>query len=162
MTAAFDAVVAERSTGVTFNLSFRSPDFRKASIGWLRAAFLVAFATLGYRYILRTDLEEVRRQILDPAAEILDRYCVITKRGPAERCITFVREPAKLRSVIVFNNPYAVFLPSDASGSTYEQLATLDPWPPGTVTLSGSTAPWPTQPAYALDRIALRGRLDTE
>src|SRR5919109_1207748 len=96
MTAAFDEVVAERSTNVVFKLSFRTPDFRKASIGWLRAAYLVAFATLGYRYILREELEEVRQQIRDPAAEILKRYCVITQKGPADRCITFVSEPARM------------------------------------------------------------------
>jgi hypothetical protein len=157
MTAAFDEVVAERSTNVVFKLSFRTPDFRKASIGWLRAAYLVAFATLGYRYILREELEEVRQQIRDPAAEILKRYCVITQKGPADRCITFVSEPLELKSVIVFVNPYAVFLPSDESAGTYERLGALDPWPPASLTLSGATAPWPTRPGYALDRAAVDG-----
>jgi hypothetical protein len=158
MTAAFDKVVDERSTGVTFNLSFRTPDFRKASIGWLRTAYLVAFATLGYLYILRAELDEVRQQIREPTAEILERYCVITRTDTADRRITFVWRPAEFESVMVFSNDCAVFLPSEGSVGTYKRLATLDPWPPGTTTLSGSTAPWPARPAYALDRAALERR----
>lgn len=163
MMAAFDDVVAEGSIGIRFNLSFRTPNWRIASIGWLRAAYLVAFATLGYLYILREELEDVRRQICEPAEEILDRYCVITQGGPADRRIAFVRDPAELESVVVLSNACAVFLPSDASAGTYGRLAALAPWPPGTRTLSGPTAPWPTQPIYAVDRASLDGRsLHTE
>src|SRR5438105_7473410 len=43
--AAFDKVVDDSSTDATMKLSFATPDFRSASVGWLRAAYLVAFAT---------------------------------------------------------------------------------------------------------------------
>lgn len=155
LTAAFERVVAAGSTDWTMNLSFRSPDFRTASMGWLRVGYLVAFATLGYLYVLREELDDVRRQIAEPASEILDRYCVMTKDGPSERRITFVEEPAELTSVIVLSNDCAVFLPSVDSPETYKRLARGDPWPPGTRELSGSSAPWPTTPSYALDRAAL-------
>jgi hypothetical protein len=145
------------------NLTFPVPDFRKASIGWLRAAYLVAFATLGYLYILRADLEEVRRQIRAPASDVLDRYCLITQEDPADARIAFVRKPADLESVVVLSKSCAVFLPSTASADTYERLSRVERWPPAGVTLAGSVAPWPTQPTYALDRAALEGySLETE
>ena len=71
--AAFDKVVDDSSTDATMKLSFATPDFRSASVGWLRAAYLVAFATLGCVYIFRQELEQVRQQIGDPQAPILDR-----------------------------------------------------------------------------------------
>jgi HNH endonuclease len=111
-----------------------------------------------YLYIFREELEEVRRQIREPAEKVLDRYCVTTQEGPGGRRIAFVRDPAELESVVVLSNACAVFLPSDASAGTYERLAALDPWPTATRTLSGPTAPWPTQPVYAADRAALNGR----
>jgi hypothetical protein len=161
LTAAFDKVVAEGSTDVTMKLSFATPDFRLASVGWLRAAYLVAFASLGYLYILSKELEQVRRQIQDPQAKILDRYCVITTSRLHDRRIAFIREPSEFDSVIVFSRSFAIFLPSEESSRTYERLAGLEPWPPGEKVLSGSSAPWPTKPTYALDRWALdrrRGR----
>jgi hypothetical protein len=137
------------------NLSFATPDLRSASVGWLRAAYLIAFATLGYLYILRQELEQVRQQIQDPQATILDRYCVTTKPDENDRLITFARQPAELESVVVLTNDLAVFLPSYTSRGTYERLAGVEPWPPGKKVLSGSSAPWPARPAYGLDRSIL-------
>jgi hypothetical protein len=145
-------VVADGSTDVTMKLSFATPDLRAASVGWLRAGYLVAFATLGYVYILRQELEQVRRQIQDPQAKVLDRYCVIAKLAQNDRSIIFARQPAELESVIISSNGLAVFLPSIASDGTYERLAGIQPWPPGEKVLSGSSAPWPAQPTYDLDR----------
>jgi HNH endonuclease len=152
LTAAFDKVVADGSTNTTMKLSFATPDLRAASVGWLRAAYLVAFATLGYMYIFRQELEQVRQQIQDPQAAILDRYCMITKRGQNDRLITLARQPAEFESVIILSNDVALFLPSYASNGTYEWLADIQPWPPGEKVLSGLTAPWPARPTYGLDR----------
>ena len=147
MTAAFEEFVSG-SRKPTFKLSFRAPDFRKAAVGWLRTGYLVAFATLGYVYILREELEDVRRQIRDPMGQILDRFCVMFRNGPEDRRISFVRAPAEFESVTVFSNECAVFLPSDASTGTYERLAAIVPWPPGVQTLSGPSAPWPRRPTF--------------
>ncbi len=140
----------------SMTLSLRTPDFRKAAIAWLRAAYLVAFATLGYLYVLLGELEPVREQIRDPDAEILSRYCLVTSSSAAERRIVSVKEPHDLASVAVLVGSRAILLPSPTAPGTYERLAALDPWPPpGERTLSGEVAAWPTRPAYALDRIAL-------
>jgi hypothetical protein len=155
ITDAFDKAVSEGAFDWSFRLSFRTPDFRTASMGWLRAGYLVAFATLGYLYALREELEIVRDQIREPDAEILARYCVMTGDGPTGGRIMFVRDPGELASVIVFSNNCAVFLPSDWSRGTYVRLGEVEQWPPGTKELCGSSAPRPTKPVYPLDRIAL-------
>lgn len=158
ITAALDEAVESGSTGLTISLSFRSPDFRKASIAWLRAAYLIAFATLGYLYILRKQLEPVRQQIHAPETEVLGRYCLIAPSARRERRIFFVEQPHELASVVVSTNNVAVLLPSDERPGTYERLAAVEPWPPGERTLTGKSAPWPSAPIYALDRAMLSGR----
>jgi HNH endonuclease len=155
MITALDEMVVRGSTEGTMTLSFRSPDFRAASIGWLRAAYLAAFAMLGYLYVLRGELDDVRLQIRDPTARILERYCVMTRGGPSARRIAIVREPAELASVTVLSNDCAVFLPNPEMPGTYRRLAELNPWPPKTHELFGLIGPWPAKPTYALDQAAL-------
>jgi hypothetical protein len=74
-------VVADGPTDAKLKLSFATPDLRSASVGWLRAAYLVAFATLGCVYILRQELEQVRQQIQDPQATILSLDRSILERS---------------------------------------------------------------------------------
>ncbi len=155
MTAALHRVADDAAKGWTVSLSFPSPDFKAASVGWLRAGYLVAFATLGYLYILREELEPVRQQIQNPNADILGRYCLMTHSDQTERLIAFIRDPPELESVVVLSNASAILLPGDTTSGTYERLANVTPWPPGTQTLSGLTAPWPQRPSYAQDRAAL-------
>lgn len=162
VTEALRAAANDKDWSMT--LSLPTPDFRKAAIAWLRAAYLVAFATLGYRYVLHEELDPVREQIRDPDAEILSRYCLVTSSSPDERRIVSVEEPHELASIAVLAGNRTILLPTPTSPGTYERLAALDPWPPrGQQTLSGEVVPWPTRPAYALDRIALlKGRSEAE
>ncbi len=157
MTAALRGAADDGATDWTAGLSFPSPDFKAASVAWLRAGYLVAFATLGYLYILREELEPVREQIQDPKADVLGRYCLMTHSDQTERLIAFIRDPPELESVIVLSNASAVLLPSHTTTGTYERLANVTPWPPGTQTLTGPSAPWPQRPSYAQDRVALGG-----
>jgi hypothetical protein len=154
MIATFDKAAATGSDDWKVTVTIPTPDMRAASVGWLRAGYLATFATLGYLYILRDELEPVRDQIRNPAETIIDRYCVMTRSAPVERQILFATEPSEYASVIAFTNDCAVFLPSDTSKGTYERLA-ASMWPPGTLMFSGKTVPWPTNPLYAFDRAAL-------
>jgi hypothetical protein len=138
-------------------LALRTPNFRKAAFGWLRAAYLVAFAKLGYLYVLLEELDPIREQIRDPDTEILNRYCVTTSSHAAERRIVLVEEPVDLASVAVLAGNRAILLPSPRTPGTYERLAALETWPPPSEqTLSGEIEPWPTRPLYAFDRSALK------
>src|SRR5262249_8019510 len=133
LTAAFDEAVQNASTDWSVQVSFRTPDMHAAAVGWLRAAYLIAFAALGYGYILRRELDPVGEQTRRPTELILDRFCVITPDGSGGNQVYLVREPAELESVLVFfEQDCAVLLPSTESTGTYERLENVEPWPPGT------------------------------
>jgi hypothetical protein len=134
-------------------LSFQTPDTRAASIGWLRAGFFAAFALYGYAWVLGIrDVNDVRRQILDPDAQVLERYCLISNQDtPRERLVGLIREPGEFVSVLALTNGCAIFLPSVTG--TYERLGELEEWPPsGLNEFSGQFGPWPAQPLYSFDR----------
>jgi hypothetical protein len=154
VTKALRAAAGDKDFSMT--LSLRTPDFRKAAVGWLRAAYLIAFGSLGYLYVLLDELDPVREQIRDPDAEILNRYCVTTSSAADERRLVLVGEPPGLASVAVLAGNRAILLPSPTSPGTYDRLVALETWPPfGEQTLSGKIMQWPGQPVYALDRAKL-------
>ena len=155
MQAKLDELVGRTDWSIT--LSFRTPDTRAASIGWLRAGFLAAFALYGYSWVLGIrDVADVRRQILEPDAEILERYCLISNQDtPRERLVGLIREPEELVSVLALTNGCAIFLPSVTG--TYARLDELE-WPPiGLHEFDGQFGPWPSRPLYSFDRWKLAG-----
>lgn len=54
----------------------------RARVGWLRSAYLVAFALMGYRYALQPELKIVRQQIQEPDATHIPRFSL--HRGERE------------------------------------------------------------------------------
>jgi len=122
--------------------------------GWLRAAYLVAFARFGYRYILRPELDIVRGQIADPTVEHAPRAVLHNySHAPTRRGIWIVERPRPLASVHVAIGRWAMFLPGlGIDSSFYENLAARKQWPPRG-TLRGLSATWPTEPVLAFDWI---------
>ncbi len=140
------------------SLSFKTPNTRAASIAWLRAGFLAGFALYGYIWALRiSDVNDVRRQILEPDEKILERYCLITDQNTQrEQLIGIVERPGELVSVLALTNGCAIFLPSGAG--TYNRLHQLHEWPPvGLKEFTGQFGPWPARPMYSFDRWTLDG-----
>ena len=77
-----DTLVADgtsegESITMTFLDRFAPTD---VSAGWLRAGYLVAFAKLGYSYILRPELDPVRAQIANPTTEHAPRAVWFKRR----------------------------------------------------------------------------------
>lgn len=153
--AKLDEAAMSGSSDWTISLTFPTPDYRRAAIGWLRAGYLAAFATLGYMYILREELDPVRAQIRAPSEKILERYCLMARASRPDGVVVFVNEPEEWASVTVMASNAAVILPSDTTPGTYERLAEIDPWPPGERKLSGKILPWPTRPVHLLDYFTL-------
>ncbi len=139
VTAALEQAAASGSTDWTIGLTFQSPNYRRAAVGWLRTAYIVVFAMLGYTYVLRAELDLVREQINAPDEMILTRFCMMKPNSSPDRLVSFVTEPLEYASVIVQASNAAVLLPSDTLPGTYDRLAAIEPWPPGTQTLSGTT-----------------------
>lgn len=137
----------------TFHLETRASTTRRAAdIGYLRTAYLVAFAKLGYRYILTDALTPVRRQILDPESRSLPHLRVYEHgQAPQTRRLILIDEPVLIVGVQV--GAALVFLPRD--GSTCDDI---QEWlreargesPRGRIKGVG-TMLWPTGPEFWLD-----------
>src|SRR5262249_35169863 len=124
----------------------------KVRTSWLRAAYLVAFAALGYRYILRTELEPVRAQLRDPDAEHTPRAVMFDpQRSPNRREMWLVERPKTLRCIFVAMGRWGVLVPGLGIDPTfYEGLAARKVWPPRS-TFTGTRVLWPTEPRLDLD-----------
>lgn len=86
---------------------------RRAGIGWMRAAYLAAFAVYGYRYVLRSAFEPLRAAIAAPDDTSFDPIIV---QGPdvgeIDPLIAEATEPAWLAECpIVFFGPRVIVLP---------------------------------------------------
>jgi hypothetical protein len=127
---------------------------RAALVGWLRAAYLAAFAALGYRYIVRPELQIVRAQLADTTAEILPVFSMTMPAARrAERRLLLVEQPSWLRSLCVQMGRHAVFLPGlSAARGLYDRLARRSGRNRhAELQLTGKLVPWPTKPELALD-----------
>jgi hypothetical protein len=66
----------------------------KADVGYLKSAYLLAFAKLGYAYILRQELEKVRRKIRLPQSEELQTIRLHARnRDEIDRALILFRKP---------------------------------------------------------------------
>lgn len=127
---------------------------RPALVGWLRAAYLVAFAAEGYRYVLHPHLASVRRQLAEPDVGHLGIFSGITlEMPPSERRLLLADEPAPFRSLLVQMGRHLVFLPRcDDEGDLYQRLAAeLTPDRPHETTFMGKPLRWPQAPTHVAD-----------
>jgi hypothetical protein len=128
----------------------------RAQLSWVRAAYLVAFASFGWRYVLLlSSLNLLREQLADPDADLLPPLALLDlDASPERRELLIVREPAELRSLAVVVGRYTVFVPWLEEPQSFEDLAGALgrlPGAPPRVHFSGKKVPWPTEPRYAFD-----------
>ncbi len=98
---------------------------RRSEISWLRSAYLLAFAWLGYRYVYRDLLDIVRAQIREPATRHVGAFCGYTGAADARRIIA-IQEPEWLRGIAVSAHGRIVLLPLfDEDHGFYERFAEL-------------------------------------
>jgi hypothetical protein len=133
----------------------------KARLSWVRAAYLAAFAALGYRYASQSLLDPVRAQLADPAADLLPPLGLYDPDAPPDqRRLFLVQQPHELRSLAVVLGRYTVLLPGLEDLQPVEDLAAalgrvpVLPGSPGRRALqwAGKEVPWPAKPVYALDQ----------
>jgi hypothetical protein len=148
MTQRLDRMVEAALVGAEFSLTFRKgyrP--RNASISWLRSAYLIAFAALGYRYILNPALAIVRQQIANPKETHIRCFSTLLPGAdPATRIISFVERPVELVSVLVQMGRHIVLLPHPDDPLIYERLQR-----PIRASAKGLRLPWPNEPVFVLD-----------
>jgi hypothetical protein len=154
---AFDAMVEGPVEQQGFSLSFPAHRAAPANVeaGWLRTAYLIAFAKFGYRYALRPLFDPVREQIVDPAGKHVERFHLAGPTPPGKRTLMSVETPRTLRSVMVVTGRHLVFLPgfNADSDTLYERLGARAQWPPRARSLrpTGKLWTWPSSPELLLD-----------
>ena len=147
-------LVEEGSTGIEYKLSttFKATP-RQVFLSNLRAAFLSAFAILGYRYALHPSLEIVRRQILEPEKEIIPQVASGKFEGGEDAPVPMVYYMDKPVEGIVVRLPSTMVvlpfpnLPVDDFYSTLTALC----GPDGKLAMHLESIGWPVGPELRLD-----------
>jgi hypothetical protein len=128
-----------------------------ARISWIRAAYLAAFAALGWSCIFRRVMDPYRSQLKYPDAMTLPTYIFRDHSAPPEvRRVLLVDRPEELRCVAVMLGEHMVFLPGLFRPMTCEELAEAfaskrEEGDRLTASLGGKEVPWPRWPTYFLD-----------
>jgi hypothetical protein len=160
-TAHFEALHAYAESGNprpnhSFTVHTRFDEGR-ARISWIRAAYLVAFAALGWCYIFRGVMDPYRNQLQQPDVTILPNYILRDPdASPEARRVLLVDRPNELRCVAVVMGEHTVFLPSLFCPMTCDELAETfaSQRVSGnrlSVNLAGKEIPWPRRATYFMD-----------
>jgi len=123
------------------------------NLAWLRASYLVAFAALGYTYILRPELEPLRQQLKNPGERILPFMVSLVEAAEAGlRRSIVVFEPTELRSILVQFDRRLLFLPDlTARDNFFGQLRVAAQAQSRAINFLGPELRWPTSPIFLLD-----------
>jgi hypothetical protein len=136
----------------SLHITFARFRYREALVGWLRAGYLVAFAALGYRYILRPDLDLVRRQIANPRDHVITVYrATLPAELPEQRRVLLVDEPRALSSLAIQMGRHLIFLPWAPPAQQFYDVLAARAGQLATETLEGQSIPWPHRPEHVLD-----------
>lgn len=126
---------------------------RRALVGDLKAAYLVAFAAFGYSYALHPDLDVVRQQIQDPQAKVIERWWLnegLGQEAEPELTALTLATTAPQDFLGVRLKRSTVLLPWPAGGDIYTRMAeaTVANEP---LLFKGYRVPWPSHPEMWLD-----------
>ncbi len=137
-------------------LSLFFPDFDcsepKQQSSWLRAGYLAAFASFGYRFIFRPLFDPIRAQIRDPDRSLFSFFHFVRKESLVpSRFLMVVQDPEWIKGILVQMGRHYVLLPmSDGDHNFYARLEKGALQSPK-LNLSGKLFPWPASPEYRLD-----------
>jgi hypothetical protein len=136
--------------GFSLDIEFAPFSHAGAAASWLRAAYLAFFASLGYRFILRGELNVVRSRVtLQQPDE--PRIFRIIRRERCQPRLVRIDQPAVFRSYAMFYGRNVVLLPMHGDDGLYDRLAEE---PDTNIAMSGVEFPWPRGPMFQLDRVA--------
>jgi len=128
-------------------------DQARASVSWIRSAYLAAFAVLGWHYALQEVFEPLRAQLkADKAATLPDLHYEEPAADRQRREILVCEIPGQTRCIVVAMGPHVVFLPPYLAGRlSLVDVATAVKQGDGEFT--GVAADWPDSARYELDRL---------
>ncbi len=148
-----DSAALSGSSDYSFRMIIRNRHNLWADyLSWLRAAYLISFAALGYNFILRSVFDPLRFQILHPGIRELPKVLGHAPGSPPNaRMLAYVFEPKELKSILVQFGDRLLFLPDLTAGTDcFEELARNIPVE-SQIRFKGVRLPWPTKPEYLLD-----------
>ena len=128
---------------------------RRSRVGWLRAAYLVAFAAFGYRYAFGPALDRVREQIRRYDDEVIPSFAVLVPEAAREtrRLAVQLDAHAELRGIAVQFGWHVIFLPHFADMAFYDRFLRHRRVQSDRCEWSANhAADWPTRPMYAGDQ----------
>jgi len=97
------------------NISEQKSDSRRAAIAILKSAYLLAFSHLGYKYILHSNLELIRKQVLFPEEDIFNGKFILSN----ERYIPVNLSDGIYLITLNGSNLYGVILTFKAKGEDF-------------------------------------------
>jgi HNH endonuclease len=134
--------------GFDFHIQFDPYSHARAEASWLRSAYLAFFATLGYRFILRKELDIVRERLATPDLRT-KRFRIVRPEPIPEPMLVMIRRPEEFRSYAMLYGHYVVQLPAYQDRTLYDRL---DAHPSGEVSMTADGQfPWPTGPIFLHD-----------
>jgi hypothetical protein len=128
---------------------------RRQAISWLRSAYLAAFSAFGYRYILRSSLNDVRQQIHNPDAHILKAFSLFTRKAPPDaRYIGLTYDPEWLCALTIQIGRHVVFLPYFNGDFTLYERVQNDRFNSNELHFQARLlAEWPSRPMLVCDTV---------
>jgi hypothetical protein len=143
------ATKAKDGRKVPFKIKFAAFSAARARASWLRSAYLVFFAALGYRFICRPELESLRAKIANPDSDKEPRTFRLILDKSTEPTLLRIDEPEALRSYVMLYRRNAIFLPRYGDSDLYIRLAKH----PSDRGFSGKQFPWPLDgPKFLYDQ----------
>ena len=98
--------------GQEISLSFVFANDQLARVGWLKSAYVVAFATFGYSYVWSGRLDLVRRQILRPTEPLISTFVIRNEEAiESARRLVVLGGPEPFHALMVQMGKWLVFLP---------------------------------------------------
>jgi hypothetical protein len=152
----FNAVLDTKDTtawaSLPLTLKWDQVKRRRADIAWLKAAYMVAFATWGYMYTFAPGLKIVQRQLDRYDEEIIPHFKLKNIAASRKsRGLFYVRRPSELEGVAVWMGQHIVLLPPDGRDTSfYDRIAPLIGRSEN-ISLQGDTYYWPSEPKHTLD-----------
>ena len=145
--------------GITLARGFRP---NEAKVGWLKSAYIVAFAALGYTYVLTSQLQPIRDQIAAPNEELVSGFWANQSTADlSTRALGLIRFGDDVSSLAVQMGRQIVFLPMPGEGDAYAYLAAT--FSKGAqFNLDCKVLPWPRTLVMGMDQSPLgrpQGRL---
>jgi len=122
-----------------------------ADIGYLKSAYLAAFAKLGYVYILRGELDRVRQQIRAPQTKLLELFRLEALSGDnAQKALFLFQSPIRCLGVRIGNVIVCLPHPFDRD-EFYEKIPDLRTAGGEATWHSNDNCDWPEKFELALD-----------